>query len=169
MNARGFTLVEMLVAASIVAIFLMLAVPAVVVYLGNVRLRQVADEFRDGLLIARQEAISRNATVQFEMTSSGWRVVVPGTDDTPESVLRTRVSYSGEAQTAKSTSSTLVRFGGNGRVPAGDNAFNAQFTPVSGSCVTRGGEYQCLNVVVTTGGNVRLCDPAAAAGQPQAC
>lgn len=36
-------------------------------------------------------------------------------------------------------------------------------------CVTNGGQIRCLNIVVTRGGEARMCDPAVTAPDPRAC
>lgn len=41
--------------------------------------------------------------------------------------------------------------------------------PLGGSCAADGGEMRCLAVHVTWTGQVRMCDPAVAAGDPRAC
>ena len=36
-------------------------------------------------------------------------------------------------------------------------------------CVVDNGEMRCLNIVVTSGGQIRMCDPAVASGDSRAC
>jgi type IV fimbrial biogenesis protein FimT len=64
-------------------------------------------------------------------------------------------------------------FNGLGRVtpvPAGNITIDVT-NPTGGTCATIAtpAPMRCLRVVVTAGGQVRLCDPAFASTDPQGC
>jgi type IV fimbrial biogenesis protein FimT len=54
-------------------------------------------------------------------------------------------------------------------LPGGNLAEFQVTNPGGGTCVSGGGEMRCLSVRVTAAGQVRMCDPAVAAGDPRAC
>ena len=97
-------------------------------------------------------------------------------DSTPPSILQVRsASETGNGVVIGATTSQVV-FNGLGRQVAIAPAAAAptvtiDITPVAtrGSCAASGGKITCLRIVVTPGGLVRMCNPAAALSDPQAC
>src|SRR5690349_16121380 len=78
-GARGFTLVELLVAVSVVAILLSIATPSFRALIENVRIRATTESLQNGMALARAEAVRRNQAIEFVRLSTGWVVRVPGT------------------------------------------------------------------------------------------
>lgn len=68
--ARGFSLIELMVALTIFAFALMMAVPEFTAWLHNVRLRSRAEALMQSIEVARTEAARRNALVQLQLTTS---------------------------------------------------------------------------------------------------
>lgn len=67
-----------------------------------------------------------------------------------------------------------IVFDGLGRTSLASAAVFKFNDPASGVCVTAGGPVRCLRVMVATGGQIRLCDPAVgapavAAGDSRGC
>lgn len=97
----------------------------------------------------------------------------PANDGAPPFILQTRPgATSGTTQVV--ASATSIVFNGLGRQvpPAGVAAANltiAISNPNAGTCVAAGGELTCLNVVVTPAGQIRMCNPAFPANDPQGC
>lgn len=73
-NARlaGFTLLELMVAIIIISIFAALAGPSFSSLIANQRAKRVASDMFGSLLIARSEAITRNANVTMSQKSGDW-------------------------------------------------------------------------------------------------
>ena len=67
---RGFTLIEALVALSILALLLALGAPTFGQWIASVRVRTTAEATLAGLQYARSEATTRNQQVRFQLTTS---------------------------------------------------------------------------------------------------
>jgi type IV fimbrial biogenesis protein FimT len=63
-------LVELLVAMAILAFLLAIAIPAFGKWTQNMQIRNVAESIQNGLQQARAEALRRNTTVRFQLTTS---------------------------------------------------------------------------------------------------
>jgi type IV fimbrial biogenesis protein FimT len=69
--SRGVTLIELAVVLVVVAILLSQAAPAFSAWTRNVQIRTATESMQDGLQLARSEAIRRNRSVMFWLTSAG--------------------------------------------------------------------------------------------------
>jgi type IV fimbrial biogenesis protein FimT len=83
---RGFTLVELTVVITLVAILGLVAAPNLATSLANQRLRAAGTDLVSALMIARSEAIKRNAQVEVMPLlgrdwTSGWRVATVDGDE----------------------------------------------------------------------------------------
>lgn len=167
-RSGGFSLIELMLAVLILSLVLAKAVPSVMDYIRNDRIRSVAEEMRDGLHTARMEAIRRNTTVNFVPNATGWSVVAPGVGGLPDEILHERAARAAELALAAAPSSANVAFNGSGRLTAA-GVFTVDVTSSATPCQADGGEARCLRLNVASGGMIRMCDPALPAGNPQAC
>lgn len=193
---RGMTLIELLIGLALVAMLILMAVPSFTTAAHNRQIRSAADAIQNGLTLARTEALRRNRTVKFEIAGAGgWLVgcdpvdatVVDGEENCP-GTLQTRNAADGSAnavlanvqldaagaEVGTPVFTGTLRFTALGRMtpdtlPGGHRAVFRVTNPNGGACQAAGGDMRCLNVVVTSTGQVRMCDPAAAAGDPRAC
>jgi type IV fimbrial biogenesis protein FimT len=83
---RGFTVVEALTVLAVVAILVSIALPSLANVLASQRLRAAGTDLMSSLLLARSEAIKRNAQVEVVPRAagdwkSGWRVATVATDE----------------------------------------------------------------------------------------
>lgn len=69
-SMRGFSPVELLVTLAIMGILLALAAPSYMVWISNMRIRTTAESIKNGLQLARGEAVRRNDQIRFQLTSS---------------------------------------------------------------------------------------------------
>lgn len=70
-RASGFTLVEMMVTVAVMAILVAIAVPSFTDTLLGSKLAAYANSLSGGAMLARSEAIKRNATVSLCVSSTG--------------------------------------------------------------------------------------------------
>ncbi len=97
---RGFTLVEMMLALAVLAIMAAVAVPSWQGLIASQRVGDATSALVDSLIVARSEALKRNAPTRIELEGTaldeGWRVVatVGGVDQDVRSQLAlTRVDF----------------------------------------------------------------------------
>jgi type IV fimbrial biogenesis protein FimT len=186
---RGFSLIELMVGLAIVSMVLLFLVPSMGSWIQSTRIRNAAESIENALQLARAEAVSRNTQVQLvfsSLVSSGtavdWAVscvnasaTCPGTGQTMTYIQKMSAkegSSGAQLATTPSGQSTIV-FNGMGRVssmPSGNTSITLDITnPNGGTCAKDGGTMRCLSIVLTTSGQVRMCDPALPSSSPRAC
>lgn len=185
----GFSLIELSIAITIIAILIMLGMPSFAEYMANARLAAAAQSFYTGLNIARSEAIRRNGTVEFAMTNTplapgvenalvaditgaNWVVRArPNTTspyDSPPIDSKTALEGGGTTPRVTVVATTpIVTFDGLGTATSGVNTISVD-NPPAGLCAPAG-PVRCWDVRVTAGGQVQLCDRAALLGDSRAC
>ncbi len=178
----GFSLIELMIGLSVLAIVMMIGLPSMGTWVQNTQIRTSAETMYSGLQLARAEALKRNSSVRFQLVStldsscalstSGKHWIVSQTDPTgacevspSEStaplIIQKRDGNEGTTNVnVAATGASSVIFNGLGRV-SGTGISQINFTnPTAGTCQSAGGTMRCLRIVVTTGGQVRMCDPA---------
>jgi len=207
MRQSGVTLIEMLIAISIVATLMLLALPNMSTWLNNAQIRTAGETLLAGINVARTEALRRNAVVRFQLTNSldsactlsatgtSWVVSLGNpaglcdkapagqTDPDPPSatdpkIIQKRSGAEGSrlAEVTATGSSTLY-FMGVGRLTSPLGALNITeiniTNPVGGSCQhvdVANGTMRCLRITISTGGQIKMCDPAVlVATDPRFC
>lgn len=130
-QARGFTLIELMVTVSVLAILLAVAIPAMQNFTIRNRLVAVNNDLMTAINFARSEATKRAATVSICKSSSmtgcggtwsdGWIVFVNTDDDSPaavdggETILRVHQGLpSGYTLTATTNFTNYVSYGRDG-------------------------------------------------------
>ncbi len=184
----GVTLLELLVAMAILGILLGLALPSFSTFLANTRVRAVADGLYSGLQIARMEALKRNEPTAFLLLDgNNWMVnraynatANPGV--APASISATsnatacvggetvKASYeiqkscgegSGVTVTTNFSPENVVNFDSQGRASA-----NATLPQID---ISTTGATISLRILISAGGQMRLCDPSASGNDPRNC
>src|SRR5688500_2182043 len=69
-HVAGFSLIELMVTVTILAILLVAAVPGIGAWISNSRVRSVAEGLQNGLRTAQAEALRRNRQVAFALTDA---------------------------------------------------------------------------------------------------
>ena len=78
MNARGFTLAELMLVMAIIGILAALATPTLISYAQTAALQASARELASAINLGRQIAITRNTTVCVEVTGTNLRLRTGG-------------------------------------------------------------------------------------------
>jgi type IV fimbrial biogenesis protein FimT len=169
--ARGFTLIELMIAVTVTGILLVLGVPAMRGVVENTRIRATCESIKYGLDMARNDAVRLNTQIEFATTTAGWEVrrVTDGT-----------VLHAGTGQEASHeveltmvpADSDRVTFDAFGRSlatnPSDGSAPLTEIDVASVNPPTASG-YRPMNVQVLAGGATRMCDPAAGSSDPRVC
>lgn len=181
-RASGFSLVELLIALTVLAVILVLGAPSLASWANNARVRTASQGLQDGLRLAQAEAVRRNRTVEFFLVDGqpalgsvsaangrNWGVrAYPNPPAAPNELIRVGVAGSTNDEVTV-TGPRSVCFG-----PAGQ-----QITLAAINCAAAEQQFNVssaradrpLRVVVSIGGRVRMCDPARAlaANVPEGC
>lgn len=180
----GVTLLELMVAMTIMAILLTIAMPSFSTYLANTQLRAVADNLHAGLQGARMEAIKGNRNTAFLVFDSdnNWVTYdtsativtgnVCGSTSTPASnqIQRSCSENKGATLNPDPTATVVkVSFDSQGRASTGSWTTNGCTNNSSGNSVPSGysagllitvpSATNQLCILVGAGGQTRLCDP----------
>ena len=168
-SCAGFTLIELMVAITILAIMLFIALPNFAVWMQNTQIRTAGEAVLNGMQLARAEAIRRNANVELRMdASSGWTARVAGTGE----VIQSRLAGEGSAAalvTITPAGATTVTFNSFGSVATNDDG-TATVTEIKiDSPAIAAADSRELCILVRAGGNVRMCDPQVAVTDTRSC
>jgi type IV fimbrial biogenesis protein FimT len=197
-RSSGFTIIELLIGITILAIVLGLGAPAMGTYLQNSKLAAATASFYAGVQAARTEAIRRNIQTQFVLTDlplttanlanaaglefttgRSWvvRSALPLGGFDPRLVDQ-KSSNEGEASVVAPSLvvNSIGPAGYIGAIPF--NGFGGTVTnqayridisnPAAGACAP-GGPVRCRQIRISPGGQISVCDPAAAVGDSRAC
>lgn len=178
---RGFTMIEVLIVLTIIGIALMYGLPSMSSWLQSNQIRNATESLQSGLQLAKSEAVRRNANVQFSLPSLGgtgapdWVVACatpaadcPGDGMTPAEIQKYSALEGAPAARVAATQGTIT-FNGTGRVtPPAAITLNVT-NPTGGSCAASAGPMRCLRVVVSPGGQIKMCDPALPSTNARGC
>lgn len=185
---KGVSLVELLIGIAVLALLIAAGLPNITQFLQNTQLRGRAESIMSGIQLARTEALRRNTAVRFTLTTditgscaasstgTAWVVSMDdpsGSCDSAVSetaaprILQARGAEGGanaEVQTSGGAAQHTLVFNALGRLTTNNPNNFTQVdvsNPVGGTCqhVDANGKMRCLRLVVTTGGDVRMCDP----------
>lgn len=173
-GARGFTLVEVVVAFVLLGILMVLGLPSFTAMIANSQVRLGADALQNGVRLAQTEAVRRNRQVVMTLTNAqpalnaaavangkNWSIqTVAQFGETPEFVkggaltdVASTVAVSGPASICFNSNGRLVANTAPG-VPGATCAASAATFNLS-----RANSDRPLRVIVALGGRVHMCDP----------
>lgn len=181
---RGFSLIEMMVVITIMAIMLSAAAPSFQVWIANSKIRTAADGLLNGLQVARSEAIRRNRSVQLRLTANsdgvlngGWQVIsapsgaiCPLEAPLAEDILQIRSAQEGTTgitATATPLGATRVTFSPVGLLNSSCNTPITTLTVDNPTIDTN--DSSELRIVVSPTGGTRMCEPNRPSTDPRAC
>lgn len=172
-SQRGFTLIELMVTISLLALLLGLAAPSFTLWTRNAQTRAVSDALQNGARLAQSEAVRRNRQVVFFLTNDTtcdatttpatngafWAIrSVPLTaGDAAVTVQCGNLSDRAEGVTI--TGPTAICFNSAGRQTANTTvSCTLDASGLSRYAVRVSGGDRRLDVLVTLGGQIRQCD-----------
>lgn len=197
-HQRGMTLVELMITLTIIGVLLTIGVSSFSRWIGNLKIRGVAESIEFGMQLARSEAVKRNRLVYFTLVDSlnpGCANIATATDiavwnwivsidravtlncpvpSETSGVLQARAASEGTGVSDIRVNATFaeIAFDGLGRLAnaAGNNVIQVSMGGTAG-CGSTDQTFRCLNVqVASPGGQIRICDPAVSnAADPRFC
>lgn len=169
----GATLIELMIGIAIIAMLVGMALPNFITWMQNTQIRTAADALLSGLQITRAEAVRRNELISFTLNGFDWTIT-----DATGTTIESRTSEEGSSNAVITVQGAMpLTFNGVGR-PSGaalaavannDVTIITVANPTGGLCQDAGGTMRCLQVHVTLGGQVRMCDPVLPSTNPQSC
>jgi type IV fimbrial biogenesis protein FimT len=145
--ARGFTLIEALVAMAVAATLLALAIPSIAGIVKSNKLTSASNIFVSGLFLARGEAIKRNARVVLCKSADGATCALSGGWEQGWIVFPD-INNNGAREAAETVVQRETPLSGNLRVVGNLNvARYISFTP-NGATGLTGGAFQAGTVTV---------------------
>lgn len=183
----GFTLVEMMIAVAILAILLALGGPAFQTFIENTKIRSTAESMQAGLHLARSEALRRNARVTFWLvdgisaacarSASGTSWVVSfdnpaggcnaaSSETVVPRIMQSRSGNDGStgisvsARDGSDTATDCITFNGFGSVETACTDGAAPLRRIAITSTSASTATRALQVRITPGGAVRMCDPS---------
>jgi len=173
---RGFTLIELLIGLAIFGILIMLAGPMYAQFMANSQIRNAGEAMLNGVRQAQSTAIRGNTWTRLVVnTATGWQILqtIEGTEPSPPNPIQVYSLSDGSPNATVNTTplgATQITFDGFGRIIDNvDLSARISCIDVTNSNVTG---TRNLRVVISNtgiGAGTMLCDPAAAATEPQAC
>ncbi|MEP7296025.1 MAG: GspH/FimT family pseudopilin [Burkholderiales bacterium] len=195
-RVRGFTLIELAVAITLLGILIGLGLPSFMSWIRNSQVRSVAESLQNGIRRAQTEAVRLNQTVVFSLTNvapglnapavangSNWSIqsIQQFADPTRPPVFLTGGSLTDVASSMSITGPVALCFNTNGRlivpaVPTGVpgavcTAGKQQFDIKRAATIDTTTDRQ-LRVLVAVGGQVHMCDlgrPTLSDASPDGC
>jgi type IV fimbrial biogenesis protein FimT len=155
---RGFTLIELMVAMTILILLLVLAMPGYVQWMSDNEIRNATESTASGLRYAQSAAITSNRNAQFVLSAAGWNVMMV---DAPLVSIQTAAFNEGgknvtvAGKTAGGAAATTVAFDALGQtIPDPANLVQVDLSmPAVAST-------HPLRVLVGNGRTgVKICDP----------
>jgi type IV fimbrial biogenesis protein FimT len=184
---QGLSLVELMIGLAIVSILLFVAVPSFAIFLQNTQIRNASESVLQGLNLARAEALRQNVPVRFQFVSDltadcalatnslNWVVSTVSAagrcnEDPGAEIMQKQSARDGTANVVLASDADTITFNGLGRA---SSTATIDLSSVSGTCehVAADGTMRCLRILVTFGGQIRLCDPKPniPVGDPRRC
>ena len=167
LTARGFTLIELMVALAIFALLIVIAGPMYAGLMGNVQIRNGAENVLTGVRLAQTEAIRGNTQAQFVLDptpcTGGWQVTRLNEETGNFDILVQSYKFAdGACKTTPSTNppdATEATFNGLGRITDNPDASGKiKWIEVTNTNIT---DPRPLRVVIDplTATGIMLCDP----------
>jgi type IV fimbrial biogenesis protein FimT len=134
----------------------------------NMQTRSTAESILNAMQLARAEAVRRNNNVQLTLAGTGWTVTVVPTGEQIQARPAEEASVT-TTVTIAPAGATAVTFNSLGRVQPNTDGSPSLAQVDVGSSVLVAPESRELRNTVGLGGNIRMCDTQAPAGDTRSC
>lgn len=171
-SQSGVTLIELLLTVAIMGVLAAIAAPSFNSWIQNSQIRNAANSIQDGLQHARTEAVRRNTATQFVFgDGSSWTMGCVNSNESCPATIESRASTEGSGNVVVAPDEDTITYNGLGRVvPVPGSDINIDVSnPNGGACIASAGSMRCLRVVVSAGGQIRMCDPSLPSNNPRGC
>lgn len=174
---RGVSLIEVLIAVVMIGVVSALGIPSYSEWIFNQQIRAAADSIQNGLMLARAEAVRRNANVEFVLDTSpssggAWVVQVVSPPEVVQARSSGGVSPDAIVSSVTPAGATTATFTGLGRVSSTNNGGGVPFSQLEidlpGSKLAAAKTRE-LRITLQSGGEVRMCDPKFTLPNPLGC
>jgi type IV fimbrial biogenesis protein FimT len=158
MRARGFTMIEVLMVVAIIAVLASITAPAMRDFIDAQVIKNPASDLYSSLVLARSEAIKRNAAVDLEPLTADWAQGWKVKAQSEATALRDQQAYPGV--TIAASQAGRITYGGNGRLATSAAIFRVMApgnTRIKMRCVSIDASGR-PNVRVDTNTNQTACD-----------
>lgn len=169
-NQLGVTLIEVMTGLVVIGFLVMIAIPVYTQWNHNSQIRSTAESIKNGLQLAKVEAVKRNQQVDFifNTTDYSWQVI--GKGDATFTQQRPPAEGNKDA-TVTVTGGATVSFNGLGQsIGAGKATFLIE-NATGGTCGPGEKQMRCTQVEVQ-GSQIRMCLPSdvvPASDDPRKC
>jgi type IV fimbrial biogenesis protein FimT len=160
------TLIELLIAMTILAIVIAIALPGMQHWLKNARIRTTAEEMLAGIQLARSEAVRGNCTANFVLGVSGaWAVNRGNTCPDGAALVQSRAAVTAVGEvtlTPTPGGATTVTFNALGQraANADGSAVMTNLLVDLPTTIISAADSRELQINIALNGQIRLCDPA---------
>ena len=159
-QALGFSLVELMVTIAIIAISTSFVIPSFKDFIANSQIRTTSESIRNGLQLARAEAVKRNVVVTFILgADSSWTVCAQPVAACPASeIIQSKAAKEGSSSKIKVTitGTNTLGFTSLGNVTSAAGQMSR--VDIDNNLLTAA-QSKDLRITIGAGGNVRVCDP----------
>ena len=192
-SEKGFTLIEMVVALTVMAVLLSAALPSYSGFMANTKVRTAAEAFYAATQRARAEAIQRNDLVELVLTDAtpvnppsgsggnvlalaetttgkNWVIRAPN-QTAPNQLIDSKLGAEsgGSMVVVNAGGPTKIQFNGSGESTSSTTitvAFSHQTMNTSCSLTQ---SVRCVSVRISVGGQARLCEPNQPSSDSRSC
>lgn len=155
----GFTIIEVLVATLVIGVLLAIAIPESQKMMTNVQIKTVASSIKDGLVLARTEALKRNARVLFVLVGNDGGAFRVTLADGTQLFSKTAANNTSVDVTVPNGGS-VVTFNGLGRVISNSDASSTPDAFNVDDNILADADTKDLRIFVRVpSGDVKMCDP----------
>ncbi|MBL8517335.1 MAG: GspH/FimT family pseudopilin [Betaproteobacteria bacterium] len=163
-RTSGFSLIELMIAIAVLGALLAAGVPAFMNWIQNSQIRVAAESVRNGLQLARTEAVRLNTRVRFQLTEateSGWKVnPLDDPDRDPPIAIRTHSDGSGNVTVAAlPAGSAEIVFEPLGTVSNSGGTAPLARIDFSNPLITSTDDRRELRIIISSNGQAKMCDP----------